>query len=150
MVLFTDQLGPASDLYVTNIQLGSVLISWLAPFSLDITNSDLDIWYTVIINTPPAGDNLTHTEHHNITKTFFNFTFPDARSEGMYEIEIIPFNDFGRALHSIRMSLYVMRTDNEQGHPPNNSSCDTITNVTAQLTTGKIFNNMIIVLKFLL
>lgn len=141
MVLFTDQLGPASDLYVTNIQLGSVLISWLAPFSLDITNSDLDIWYTVIINTPLVGDNLTHTEHYNITKTFFNVTIPDGSSEGMYEIEIIPFNDLGRAIHSTRMSLYVMTTDNEQGHPPNNSSCDTITNVTAQLTTGKIFNN---------
>ena len=141
MVLFTDQLEPASDLYVTNIQLGSVLISWLAPFSLDITNSDLDIWYTVIINTPLVGDNLTHTEHYNITKTFFNVTIPDGSSEGMYEIEITPFNDLGRAIHSTRMSLYVMTTDNEQGHPPNNSSCDTITNVTAQLTTGKIFNN---------
>ncbi|CAI7991644.1 hypothetical protein GBAR_LOCUS792 [Geodia barretti] len=77
----------------------SVIISWTPPFSLDVTDVDPDIWYSVLIynvtdeNNPTA---LLCTDCINITETNCTFT-PDYLSPcHVYLFSVIPFNGAGQ------------------------------------------------------
>ena len=135
--LYIGRLAPAGDLRVTEssvLPTGSVLVSWSPPFSLDITDSQPDIWYTLTIHTPEQAP----TNHYNITETSYNFTLPHANGD-IFEFEVTPFNAFGRAVQSVWTSLYVVLTDNGQGYPHNNMSCSGMANITenqTELSTG--------------
>ena len=63
----------------------SITISWEAPWSLDVTGVDLDIWYSVLIQNVTDENNPTPiscTDCTNITETVYTFT-PDTSGLGM-------------------------------------------------------------------
>ena len=82
-----------------NISSGSsVNISWTAPWSLDVTGVDHDIWYSVLIQNVTDEDRPTDipcTDCTNITETHYTFT-PDHLSPcHVYNFTIIPANGAG-------------------------------------------------------
>ena len=93
-------LGPPSA--VTNLtaisSFSSVTISWIAPWSLDVTGVDHDIWYSVLIQNVTDEDRPTDTlctDCTNITETHYTFT-PDHLSPcHVYNFTIIPANGAG-------------------------------------------------------
>ena len=76
----------------------SVTISWSAPWSLDVTGVDHDIWYSVLIQNVTDEDRPTDilcTDCTNITETHYTFT-PDHLSLcHVYNFTIIPANGTG-------------------------------------------------------
>ena len=93
--------GPPSS--VTNLKAiinsgSSVNISWTAPWSLDVTGVDHDIWYSVLIQNVTDEDRPTDilcTDCTNITETHYTFT-PDHLSPcHVYNFTIIPANGAG-------------------------------------------------------
>ena len=88
-----------------NISSGSsVSISWTAPWSLDVTGVDHDIWYSVLIQNVTDEDRPTDilcTDCTNITETHYTFT-PDHLSPcHVYNFAIIPANGVGLGERSI-------------------------------------------------
>ena len=97
---YSDILGPPSsavgDLRASS-NTSSVTISWTAPFSLDVTGFDPDIWYFVYDvtdeNSPTA---ILCTDCINITETHYTFT-PDYLSPcHVYNLSVIPVNGAGQ------------------------------------------------------
>ena len=87
----------------------SVIFSWTPPFSLDVTDVDPDIWYSVLIynvtdeNNPTA---LLCTDCINITEANCTFT-PDYLSPcHVYLFSVIPFNGAGQgeSSHNVTVS----------------------------------------------
>ena len=78
--------------------VSSITISWTAPFSLDVTDVDPDIWYSVLIYNVTDEDNPTIvpcTDCNNITETYYTFT-PDYLSPcHKYNFTVIPQNGVG-------------------------------------------------------
>ena len=97
---FVSMLGPT--LAVVNLRGtsdgSSVNISWRAPWSLDVTGVDHDIWYSVLIQNVTDEDRPTDipcTDCTNITETHYTFT-PDHLSPcHVYNFTIIPANGAG-------------------------------------------------------
>ena len=86
-------------------------MSWSAPFSLDVTNVDPDIWYSVLIYNVTDEENPTAvpcTGCHNLTQT--NYTFrPDYSSpchKYIYTFTIIPYNGAGEGERSQSVNGY--------------------------------------------
>ena len=105
------QLGPVSNLHVANADQGSILITWTAPFSLDITDTDPDIWYSVTITT--TGDRNNNSLHRdNITDTFYNFTINEIPN-GMYQFEVISVNSILSASTPEILNIFIMTVYNE-------------------------------------
>ena len=81
----------------------SVTVSWTAPFSLDVTDVDPDIWYSVLIYNVTDENNPTAilcTDCINITETHYTFT-PDYPSHfHLYNISVVPLNGAGQGLSS--------------------------------------------------
>ena len=79
--------------------VSSVTISWTAPFSLDVTGVDPDIWYSVLIYNVTDENNPTAilcTDCINITETHYTFT-PDYLSPcHVYNFSVIPVNGAGQ------------------------------------------------------
>ncbi|CAI8019347.1 hypothetical protein GBAR_LOCUS11635 [Geodia barretti] len=77
----------------------SLTISWTAPFSLDVTGSDPDIWYSVLIYNVTDENNPTAilcTDCINITETHYTFS-PDYTSPcHVYNLSVIPLNGAGQ------------------------------------------------------
>ena len=75
----------------------SVTIAWTAPFSLDVTNVDPDIWYSVLIyNVTDEPTTIPCTDCTNITDTNYTFT-PDFPSPcHKYVFTVIPVNGAGQ------------------------------------------------------
>ena len=70
--------------------LGQVVhLTWDAPFSLDITGVDPDIWYRVDITV----DDIPLNKYDDIDTTEFNFTVDDISL--MYEFQVTPINGAG-------------------------------------------------------
>ncbi|CAI8033360.1 hypothetical protein GBAR_LOCUS18819, partial [Geodia barretti] len=68
-------LSAVGDLRATS-NADSVTISWSAPFSLDVTGVDPDIWYSVLIYNVTDENNPTAilcTDCINITETHYTF-----------------------------------------------------------------------------
>ena len=75
----------------------TITISWSAPFSLDVTDVDPDIWYSVLIYnvTDETAVSVPYPNCINITETFCVFT-PDYPSPcHKYNFTIIPQNGVG-------------------------------------------------------
>ena len=75
----------------------SINISWTAPFSLDVTDVDPDIWYSVLIYnvTDETTVSVPYPNCTNISETFCVFT-PDHLSLcHKYNVTVIPQNGVG-------------------------------------------------------
>ena len=90
----------------TNSSDSSITISWTAPFSLDVTDVDPDIWYSVLIYnvTDETAVSVPYPNCTNITETFCVFT-PDYLSHcHMYNFTVIPYNGAGEGERSRNVS----------------------------------------------
>ncbi|CAI8007193.1 hypothetical protein GBAR_LOCUS5098 [Geodia barretti] len=89
----------------------SVTISWSAPFSLDVTGVDPDIWYSVLIYNVTDENNPTAilcTDCINITETHYTFT-PDYLSPcHVYNFSVIPLNGAGQGESSFNATTIVV------------------------------------------
>ena len=93
--------GPLSK--VVNLRAisnaSSVTVSWTAPFSLNVTGVDPDIWYSVVVYNVTDENNPTAilcTDCINITETHYTFT-PDYPSHcHVYNISVVPLNGAGQ------------------------------------------------------
>ena len=110
---YSDILGLLSavgDLRASS-NASSVTISWTAPFSLDVTGVDPDIWYSVLIYNVTDENNPTAilcTDCINITETHYTFT-PDYLSPcHVYNFSVIPVNGAGQGESSPHVSGYVL------------------------------------------
>ena len=86
----------------------SVTVSWTAPFSLDVTDVDPDIWYSVLVYNVTDENNPTAilcTDCINITETHYTFT-PDYPSHcHVYLFSVIPFNGVGQGESSPNVTV---------------------------------------------
>ncbi|CAI8028056.1 hypothetical protein GBAR_LOCUS15990 [Geodia barretti] len=86
----------------------SVTILWSAPFSLDVTGVDPDIWYSVLIYNVTDENNPTAilcTDCINITETHYTFT-PDYLSPcHVYNFSVIPLNGAGQGESSPNITI---------------------------------------------
>ena len=91
--------------------VSSVTISWTAPFSLDVTGVDPDIWYSVLIYNVTDENNPTAilcTDCINITETHYTFT-PDYLSPcHVYNFSVIPVNGAGQGESNTSVTGYVL------------------------------------------
>jgi len=72
--------------------LGQVIhLTWDAPFSLDITGVDPDIWYRVEITVA----NITSITHDDINIPEFNFTMDGVVTCVIYRFQVTPVNNAG-------------------------------------------------------
>ncbi|CAI8005721.1 hypothetical protein GBAR_LOCUS4371, partial [Geodia barretti] len=109
-------LSAVAGLRVTS-NASSVTISWSAPFSLDVTGVDPDIWYSVLIYNVSDENNPTAilcTDCINITETHYTFT-PDYLSPcHVYNFSAIPLNGAGQGESSANVTSgksFLTRTD---------------------------------------
>ena len=84
--------------------LGQVIrLTWDAPFSLNITGVDLDIWYRVDISV----DNISMRTYDNINIPEFNFTMDnDTSTSVVYEFRVTPINGAGAGTTSALVTGY--------------------------------------------
>ena len=107
----TGQLGPVGELWAAVTSPEWLLISWAAPYSLNITDSDIDLWYSVSIFTP-AGHLLPCSDCHNITNTSYSLSLTGLHNEGVYDVAVLPANAYSSASQSVRMPVYVKLVPN--------------------------------------
>ena len=101
------ELGPVSDLCATENGPDYLLVSWKAPFSLDITESDSDMWFSLSALTP-NGSLLPCPACQNITNTFYNLSLSSFHHKGVYEIEVVAGNVYSSGNRPVKMPVYVM------------------------------------------
>ena len=81
----------------------SITVSWSAPFSLDVTGVDPDIWYSLLIYNVTNEDNpriIPCTDCTNLTVTHYTFS-PDRPSPcHKYAFTVIPYNGIGHGTQS--------------------------------------------------
>ena len=98
---------------------GSIILSWSAPFSLDVTGVDPDIWYSVLIYN--VTDNLTAipcTDCTDITETHYTFT-PDYPSPcHKYIFTVIPLNGAGQGHSSGNVTALMSKIQNQCHEQP--------------------------------
>ena len=96
-----------SNISVTS-GLNTITISWSAPFSLDVTDVDHDIWYSVLIyNMTDEPTVISCTDCINIIETYYTFT-PDYPSPcHKYIFIVIPFNGAGQGSTSNETMGYI-------------------------------------------
>ena len=97
-ILLTGLLSSVVNLE-TDGNVSSITVSWSAPFSLDVTGVDPDIWYSVLIYNVTDEENTTAvpcTDCHNLTQTHYIFS-PDYHSPcHKYTFTVIPYNGAGQ------------------------------------------------------
>ena len=89
--------------------LGQVIhLTWDAPFSLDITGVEPDIWYRVEI-TVTDGPLNTHFASRIVNIPEFNFTMNDHKATStsvIYEFRVTPINGAGNGTTSSPVTGY--------------------------------------------
>ena len=102
--VYIGQLLPVQDLHVADCGQSYVLISWSAVFSLDITDSDPDLWYSVTIHNTANTDDETSatTLCSDCTDTSYNFTSNETNTDprGVYEFRVTAVNAAGHGVQS--------------------------------------------------
>ena len=82
-----------------NSNATSITISWEAPWSLDVTDVNHDIWYSVLIQNVTDENNPTPiscTDCTNITETVYTFTPDHLTPCHVYNFSVTPFNGAGQ------------------------------------------------------
>ena len=90
-LVYTGPLSAVAGLRAIS-STNSVTISWSAPFSLDVTGVDPDIWYSVLIYNVTDENNPTIIFNFNVTTTRYSFSFHCPQK---YLISVVAFNDVG-------------------------------------------------------
>ena len=107
-----------------NYSLGSVTISWTAPFSLDVTGVNPDIWYSVLVyNTTEDSDPtaVPCADCINITETHYTFT-PDYPSPcHVYSVSVVPFNGAGQGQISPNVTTTAVVAESESAKTEHNT-----------------------------
>ena len=97
IVLFTGPVSKVVDIRVRS-KSSSVIVSWTPPFSLDVTDVDPDVWYSLLIynmtDDNSTTDNLC-TDCTNITETNYTFTHEYFSHSHVYNISIVSLNGAG-------------------------------------------------------
>ncbi|CAI8034659.1 hypothetical protein GBAR_LOCUS19492 [Geodia barretti] len=107
----------------------SVTVSWTAPFSLNVTGVDPDIWYSVLIyNVTDDSTAILCTDCINITETHYTFT-PDYPSHcHVYNISIVPLNGAGQG-ESSSITVGGIKFARENITFVNDSKCNVVYNI---------------------
>ena len=85
-----------------------VLISWPAVFSLDITDSDPDLWYSVTIHNTA----VSCSDYQNITETYYNITINNNSCPSeLYMFSVTPVNALGKSSEEKDVWLYLCRQE---------------------------------------
>ena len=111
-LVFLHWLGNLSSVTGLKATNGSTL-NWTAPFSLDVTDVDPDIWYSVLIYNVTDEDNPTAipcTDCTNITETHYTFTPEDVSPCQNVSFSVIPFNGAGQGETSQNVTGYVLNS----------------------------------------
>ncbi|CAI8043109.1 hypothetical protein GBAR_LOCUS23920 [Geodia barretti] len=103
-------LSAVGDLKVDAKKASSVTISWSAPFSLDVTGVDPDIWYSVLIYNVTDENNPTAIPSANVTNTSYTFTPGSATPCQKFLFSVIPFNGAGQGESSPNVTGYVINS----------------------------------------
>ena len=82
------------NLHVTDYGNNYIHISWTAPLTLNITNSDPDIWYSIRI--AGLGDTLCS----DCIETIYNITMEQPNVCQLYEFIVTPVNALGEGLET--------------------------------------------------
>ena len=100
-------LDPVSNL--ANESLGQVIhLTWDAPFSLDITGVDPDIWYRVDITLTNDPLNM-YFINRVVNIPEFNFTmddYNDTSTSAVYAFQVTPINGAGNGTTSAPVTGY--------------------------------------------
>ena len=92
----------------------SINVSWEAPFTLDVTDEDPGIWYSVLIYNVTDEENPTAvpcTNCRNLTQTHYIFS-PDYPSPcHKYTFAIIPHNGVGEGETSENVTGYSINSE---------------------------------------
>ena len=104
------QSGPPSA--VLNLKAvynsASITISWIAPFSLDVTDIDPDIWYSVYISIEGDDKNITSilcTGCISIPNTQYTWTPENLNPHQKYLFSVISFNEAGQGNYSATVTV---------------------------------------------
>ena len=93
----------------TDSSTSSITMSWSAPFSLDVTGVDPDIWYSVLIYNVTDEENPTAvpcTDCHNLTQTHCIFSPGYPSPCHKYTFTVIPYNGAGQGESSQNVTGY--------------------------------------------
>ena len=128
IVYLLGEPGPVEDIHVTDSPPDFLLVSWTAPFSLDITDSDLDLWYSLSILTPTSGSLLPFTcpDCQYITDTSYNLSV-SGLTQGVYEIQVLSVNAYSSSSQPSKIPLYVRMAPNTH---------DYLCGINPNITTG--------------
>ena len=96
LLFLTGLLSAVVNLRTASSDASSITISWTAPYSLNVTGVDPDIWYSVLIYnvTDDEPTLISCTDCINITDT--HYTFTPSRPCHQYLFTVIPFNGAGQ------------------------------------------------------
>ena len=114
-------LGSVPDM-MSNSNASSINVSWTAPFSLDVTGVDPDIWYSVFIYNVTDGNNLTAipcTDCNDIAETHYIFTLEYFSPCHKFNFTVIPQNGVGDGPSSSVVG-YIYRGSLVFDHPNHN------------------------------
>ena len=105
-------IGLLDDVIVTNTSLVDVIrLKWDAPFSLDITGVDPDIWYRVDVT---VVDVSLSTYHFIVNNQEFNFTVAnciDTNTSVIYRFQVTPINGAGDGVTSSPVTGFFRRSE---------------------------------------
>ena len=110
ILFFSGQLSNVINLTCNNNK-ASVTISWISPFSLDVTGVDPNIWYTVRIYNVTDKNNPTAilcTDCTNIPETHYTFTPGYLSPCHLYNFSVITVNGAGQGKSSPNITGYVL------------------------------------------
>ena len=91
--------------------LGQIIrLTWNAPFSLDITGVDPDIWYHVTVTVDNYPLNITSDSipfnTYFVNTPEFNFTHDGANTSVIYQFKVTPINGAGSGTASAPVTGY--------------------------------------------
>jgi len=94
----------------------SILLTWIPPFSLDITGVDPDIKYCVeVYNTTSANSTIDPIANYSVLLPNFNFTLDPPNPCYEFEFRVIPINGVGNGNTSAPAKGYFL-TEPESVH----------------------------------
>ena len=73
----------------------SIIVFWVAPFSLNVSRMEPDIWYSVLLQDKTGQTQISCSNCTNISETSYNFTPKDLDQCYEYTVTVVPVNGAG-------------------------------------------------------